>query len=73
MANKNLHAQLKERVEEYNLSTEEVAAIDKARAQLSSHSKVSNGIESNNDSVTNMLSCSNLWWIHWRCSGCILR
>ncbi|CAO3675671.1 unnamed protein product [Umbelopsis vinacea] len=37
MANKNLHAQLKERVEEYNLSTEEVAAIDKARAQLSSH------------------------------------
>jgi hypothetical protein len=39
MANNQLHARLNERVEEYKLSPEEVAAIDKARGQLSSHSK----------------------------------
>lgn len=39
MANNKLHDRLSERVEEYKLSPEEVAAIDKARGQLSSHSK----------------------------------
>lgn len=38
MPQQNLHATLKDRVEEYNLSPEEVAAIDRARGQLSSHS-----------------------------------
>lgn len=37
MPQQNLHAKLKDRVEEYNLSPEEVAAIDRARGQLSSH------------------------------------
>ncbi|KAI8584793.1 hypothetical protein K450DRAFT_218036 [Umbelopsis ramanniana AG] len=37
MANNKLHVRLNERVEEYKLTPEEVAAIDKARGQLSSH------------------------------------
>ena len=72
MANKNLHAQLKERVEEYNLSQEEVAAIDKARAQLSSHSKISRRLLNTHSSHVNMPSRSNLWWIRWRWSWRIL-
>ncbi|KAH8553455.1 hypothetical protein BGW37DRAFT_261360 [Umbelopsis sp. PMI_123] len=37
MASNKLHVRLNERVEEYKLTPEEVAAIDKARGQLSSH------------------------------------
>ncbi|KAI9290105.1 hypothetical protein BC943DRAFT_6693 [Umbelopsis sp. AD052] len=37
MANNKLHVRLNERVEEYKLTPEEVAAIDKARGQLSSY------------------------------------
>jgi hypothetical protein len=45
MVNNKLHVRLNERVEEYKLTPEEVAAIDKARGQLSSHSKYNTLIE----------------------------
>lgn len=50
MPQQNLHAKLKDRVEEYNLSPEEVAAIDRARGQLSSHSMLSTVLNSHSAS-----------------------